>query len=56
MYRLSNGRKHRNHASAGDGACLLRPQLLLQRQLSIPNLDRCQLDHRLPAVCQKLHC
>lgn len=36
-------------------ACL-RPQLLLQRQLSIPNLDRCQLDHRLPAVCQKLHC
>ncbi len=40
------------HAGAGDRARLLRAQLLLQGQLPVPHLDRCQLDHRLPGVRQ----
>ena len=55
LHRLPDGREHHADAGAGDGACLLRPQLVLQGQLPVPDVDRCQLDRRLPGLRQGLH-
>ena len=41
-------------AGAGDRACRLRPQQLLQGQLPVPHVDRCVVDHRLPGLRQEL--
>lgn len=55
VHRLSNGGKQPDHAVAGDRACGLRPQFLLQGQLPVPRLDGCGRHHRLYGVCQELH-
>ena len=55
LHRLPDGREHHADAGAGDGACLLRPQLLLQGQLPVPHVDGRELHRRLPGLCQGLH-
>ncbi len=38
-----------------DRACVLWAQLVLQEQLSVSHVDRCEFDHRLPRVREAVH-
>ena len=55
VHLLPAGRKHDDDAGARDGACRLRPQSLLQEQLSLPAMDQCRRHSRLSLLRQEIH-
>ena len=50
VHRVPDGGEHGDDAGAGHRARLLRPQLVLQGQPSVPAVDRRRRDPRLPRV------